>query len=188
MTIKIRTATIDDAGAIAAIYAPYVASSAVSFEDVPPPPHEIARRMNDTIDHFPWIVAESGGVIMGYAYANRFRDRNAYRFACETSIYVAGDLHGQGIGHSLYRVLLDTLTEQGFTQAVAWIAMPSQSSVELHESIGFKRTGFLGSIGFKHGEWRDIAIWQKTLIPVNGPPEEPQTFKDTGIVTLEEKA
>lgn len=187
MTITIRTATTEDAPMIAAIYAPYVLSSAVSFEDVPPPPSEIARRLSETIVYFPWLVAENDGTVMGYAYANRFRDRNAYRFACETSIYVAGDLHGRGIGHNLYRVLLDTLTEQGYTQAVAWIAMPSEASIELHISMGFQRAGFLRSIGFKHGQWRDIAVLQKTLIPVNGPPEEPRTFADTGIVTRDLK-
>ncbi len=187
MSFTIRTATLDDAPAIAAIYAPYVVSSAVSFEDVPPPASEIARRINDTIEFYPWLVAESEGVVIGYAYANRFRERTAYRFACETSIYVAGDLHGQGVGHTLYRALLDTLTEQGFTQAVAWIAMPSEPSIELHESMGFQRAGFLRTIGFKHGQWRDISIWQRALAPVNGPPEEPATFQDTGIASRDFK-
>lgn len=182
MSFGLRSATAEDAAAITAIYAPYVVSSAVSFEDVPPSPKDMARRIAGALPTHPWIVAEMDGVVMGFAYAARYRERRAYRFAVETTVYVSHDMRGQGIGRALYRALIATLEAQGFTQAIAAIALPNDQSVELHEAVGFQRAGHFREVGYKHDQWRDVGVWQRELSVPDDPPEEPRGFAETGLV------
>ncbi len=182
--IEIRPATTADAQAIAAIYAPYVESSAVSFEEEVPSAEQIAERMALKDGLYPWLIATSseGSGVMGFACASRFRERPAYRFAVETSIYVAGDLQRNGVGRMLYDALIDTLEFQGFTQAIAAIALPNDASIKLHEAMGFFRAGIYREIGFKHGQWRDVGLWQRELATPENPPPEPKSFRQVGVV------
>lgn len=182
--IEIRAATAADAGAIASIYAPYVVTSAVSFEDEAPSPETIAERMRLKEGLYPWLVAVSTdeGTILGFTYASRFRERPAYRFAVETSVYVAGELQRNGVGRMLYDALMDTLEAQGFTQALAAIALPNDASIKLHEALGFFRAGVYREIGYKHGQWRDVGLWQRPLAEPVVPPMEPKSFQQTGVV------
>jgi len=184
--IEIRAATADDADAIADIYAPYVSTSAISFEDQPPSADMIRQRMA-TRDHlYPWLLAVStdNGEPLGYAYATYFRERPAFRWTVETAVYVSGDLRSQGIGRLLYDALIDTLCAQGFTQAIAVISIPNDASIRLHEAMGFFRSGVYREIGFKQGHWRDIGLWQRELATAQTPPPEPRAFSETGIVRL----
>lgn len=185
--IQIRPATIADAEAIAAIYAPYVVSSAVSFEDRAPSAADIAERMQERAGLYPWLVGVSTDedTVLGYAYAARFRERPAYRFAVETSIYIGGELQRNGIGRMLYGALLDTLESQGFTQAIASIALPNDASIKLHEAMGFFRAGIYREIGYKHGQWRDVGIWQRELATAENPPPEPKSFTEVGVVRFD---
>ncbi|MBJ6120285.1 GNAT family N-acetyltransferase [Sphingomonas mollis] len=183
--IAIRAATPDDAAAIAAIYAPHVLIGAASFEEQAPDTRTIARRMAASEGLYPWIVATQGearGGVLAYAYATAFHSRAAYRWSVETTIYVADAAQQRGAGRLLYEALVDTLTAQGFTQAIARIALPNDASIALHEGVGFRRAGVQREIGFKHGRWIDVGLWQRELAQPATPPAEPRPFTDTGVV------
>lgn len=185
--ITIRAATPADAAAIAAIYAPYVLSGTVSFETDAPDARQMRARMAASDGFYPWMVATSGddgdgSGVLGYAYAGRFRDRPAYRYVVETSIYVAGATQGRGVGRLLYEALVDTLRAQGFTQAIGVIALPNDASITLHEQVGFRRAGVYREIGFKQGQWIDVGFWQCELNDSAIPPVEPRPFAAVGVV------
>jgi L-amino acid N-acyltransferase YncA len=184
--IAIRAARPDDdAAAIAAIYAPYVLGGTVSFETEAPDAATIRARMTASNGLYPWLVATNGEDdrgVLAYAYAASFRDRPAYRYAVETSVYVAGPMVGQGLGRLLYEALIDTLRAQGFTQAVGVIALPNDGSIRTHESVGFRRAGIYREIGFKQGQWIDVGLWQCALNDGQVPPVEPRRFADVGVV------
>ncbi len=176
--MRIRLATADDAAAIAAIYAPYVTGSAVSFETEPPDAAEIERRMAADGDLHPWLVAcdAQTGALAGYAYATAFRARPAYRFSVETTVYVARDAQGHGVGSLLYGALLPLLEAQGYAQAIAAITLPNPASVRLHDRFGFRQAGTYVRVGFKQGGWHSVGLWQRALAPLSTPPEEPKPF------------
>jgi phosphinothricin acetyltransferase len=159
----IRTARPEDSGAIAAIYAPFVRDSHVSFETEPPTAAEIAARIRTTLTYAPWLVHEAGGEVDGYAYGSRFRDRPAYSWSAEASVYVREDRRGRGIGRALLAALLEALAERGFRNAFAIIALPNEPSIALFESLGFAPAGTWRAAGWKLGAWWDVGVWQKTL-------------------------
>lgn len=172
--LTLRAATPADAAALAAIYAPYVTGSAITFELEAPDAAEMRARMEAVAGRYPWIVAEAGdGRLAGYAYACPFRARAAYRFAVETTLYLAPEATGRGLGTALYRPLLETLEAQGFTQAIAAIALPNEASVRLHERLGFAHAGTYAQVGYKLGRWLDVGLWQRALAPVGEAPREP---------------
>ncbi|MET4896257.1 GNAT family N-acetyltransferase [Sphingomonadaceae bacterium jetA1] len=186
--IAIRAARPDDAAAIAAIYAPHVLAGVVSFETQAPDAETMRARMAGADGLYPWIVAtfrdEDGredGVI-GYAYAARFREREAYRWVVETTIYVADVSQRSGVGRLLYEALVDTLTAQGFTQAMGVIALPNDGSIKLHEAVGFRRAGVFREVGHKHGRWIDVGYWQRELADPTPNPAEPRRFTEVGVV------
>ena len=158
-----------DALACAAIYAPHVADSPTSFEEDPPDAAELAERIARTTATHPWLVAELGGEVAGFAYACPHRSRPAYRWAVDVSVYVASEQRGQGVGRALYAELLERLRGQGFQVACAGITLPNEASVALHEGLGFVPVGVYRRIGWKAGAWRDVGWWQLELEP---PGEE----------------
>jgi phosphinothricin acetyltransferase len=172
----IRVAGEGDATAIAAIYAPYVQKTAISFEIEPPAAETMAQRIATTLETHPWLVADCGGEVIGYAYAGKHRERAAYRWTVDTTVYVETAAHRRGIGHALYRVLLDMLRQQGFRSVFAEIVLPNPGSVRLHESAGFKPIGIHKDIGFKLGIWHDIGYWRMGLADSNALPSEPVPF------------
>lgn len=162
-----------DGEACAAIYAPFVRGSAVSFEETPPSGEEMAQLIGRTASHYPWLVAERAGELAGYAYASAHRSRAAYRWAADVTVYIGEAHRGQGLGSELYRVLLRLLAEQGVHVACAGITLPNPASVALHESLGFELVGVHRRIGWKTGAWRDVSWWQLELMtPGDGPPAE----------------
>jgi phosphinothricin acetyltransferase len=152
-----------DAGACAAIYAPFVEGSAVSFEEVAPDAGEMAARIAASQATHPWLVAVSGGEVAGYAYACPHRARPAYRWSADVSVYVAESCRRAGVGRALYAELLERLRGQGFQVACAGITLPNEASVRLHESFGFEPVGVYRGIGWKAGAWRDVGWWQLRL-------------------------
>lgn len=173
--MRVGRATADDAAAIAAIYAPYVTASIVSFETEAPDEAAMRGRIESGGDLYPWLVAREGDAPpSGYAYACAFRPRPAYRFTVETSVYVAHSAHRRGIGTLLYRALLPLLEAQGFAQAIAAITLPNEASVRLHEALGFRQAGTYEKVGFKFREWRSVGLWQRQLAPLSTRPEEPR--------------
>jgi L-amino acid N-acyltransferase YncA len=172
--MKLRAATPDDAAAIAEIYAPFVTGSCVSFETDPPAAEAMRARIEAGDGLYPWLVgvAEDGS-LLGYAYAARFRERPAYRFSVETSVYLRAGASGRGLGRRLYEPLLAILEERGFTQAIAAVTLPNAASVRLHERLGFERAGTYRKVGWKFGAWHDVGLWQRALASAGTPPTEP---------------
>jgi L-amino acid N-acyltransferase YncA len=163
-----------DAAACAEIYAPFVTGSAVSFEDEPPDEAELARRIAQISQTHPWLLAEVDGVVAGYAYGSRHRDRAAYRWAADVAVYVAADRRRRGVGRALYGALMPLLARQRLHVACAGIALPNDASVALHEACGFRPVGVYRRIGWKAGAWYDVGWWQAELAPpTSGRPPEP---------------
>lgn len=173
--LRIRDADPErDAAACAAIYAPSVQDSVISFELWPPGPEEIAARMRDYQRTHPWLVAERGGEVVGYAYACELNPRPAYRWSAAVSVYVAAGERGLGRGRALYEELFARLRRQGFRMACAGITLPNAASVALHERLGFAPVGVYREIGWKQGGWHDVGWWQLELAPAPaGAPTEP---------------
>lgn len=172
--LEIRDAdSTRDAAACAAIYAPHVEGSAVSFEEQAPDAEEMRRRIEHYGTGHAWLVAERGGQVVGYAYATAFNERPAYRWSAGVSVYVADGERGRGVGRALYEALFERLRERGFRKACAGITLPNEASVALHESLGFQQVGTNPEIGWKNGAWRDVGWWQLELAPAgDGPPPE----------------
>jgi phosphinothricin acetyltransferase len=164
-----------DAAACAAIYAPYVENGPISFEEHPPGAEEMGTRIEETTATHPWLVAESGGKVVGYAYACRHRERAAYRWSTDVSVYVDGAHHREGHGRRLYEALLEELRERGFWTVCAGVTLPNEASVALHEDLGFEPVGVYRRIGWKQGAWHDVGWWQLDLSPgAEDPPPEPR--------------
>ncbi len=176
----VRIATEMDAEAIAAIYAPYVRETAISFEEVPPSPGEIATRVRSVLETYPYLVFEDGGRILGYANGSVHRSKPAYRWSVETTVYTARDAQRGGIGRALYRELLDLLRQQGYHAAFAGIALPNDKSVGFHEAMGFRYIGTFPEIGFKHGNFHDLGWWHRRL--TDGKPDrDPIPFRSLAL-------
>ena len=163
--IILRPGRSSDCPQIAAIYRVYVESTPISFEIEAPSADEMARRMQALSPLYPHLVAERGDDILGYAYAGAFRTRAAYQWSAETTVYLAQAAHRQGLGHRLYRHLLDILKLQGFHGAFAGITLPNDASAGMHESLGFRQVGQYPRAGYKLGHWYDVGTWYLELNP-----------------------
>ena len=166
----IRVATGSDAAAFHDIYAPHVLTGAATFETALPGVHAMRERVLARLDQYPWLVWEEAGEVLAYAYASRFRERAAYDWIAETSIYVRPDAQRRGIARRLYGALLETMHLQGLHQAMGVITLPGASSVAMHEALGFAPAGVWRQAGYKLGRWWDVGVWQKPLQP---PPAIP---------------
>ncbi|HBO98670.1 MAG TPA: GNAT family N-acetyltransferase [Verrucomicrobia bacterium] len=180
--MTIRAAVSADAPAIAAIYAPYVENTAISFEYEAPNAAEIARRLAETVRNYPYLVAEESGRVAGYAYAGPFKAREAYDRCVETSIYVAQDCRGRGIGRALLTELERQLAARGILNANACIAWPAQpspyldtASADFHARMGYYRCAHFHRCGFKFGRWFDM-IWMEKFLDACCP-SRPGTSK-----------
>jgi L-amino acid N-acyltransferase YncA len=175
--MNIRTATPDDAAAIAAIYEPVIRLTAISFETEAPDAAEMRARIEKTLASLPWLVAQdAAGDVCGYAYASKHRERAAYQWSVDTTVYVREDRRGQGVGRALYGRLLPLLADLGYCQAFAGIALPNAGSIGLHEALGFEAIGIYRNVGFKHGAWRDVGWWQRSLA-LPAAPIAPAAFR-----------
>jgi phosphinothricin acetyltransferase len=173
----IRIASEDDAGDIAAIYAPFCRETPVSFETEAPTVDEMRRRIAKTAKALPWLVCDEDGRVIGYAYAGQHRERAAYRWSVDVSVYVAEGHRRRGLGRALYTSLLAILRLQGFHNALAGATLPNPGSVALHEGMGFEPVGTYRSIGFKCGAWHDVKWWQFRLQGPEPSPAEPLDLK-----------
>jgi L-amino acid N-acyltransferase YncA len=159
----IRPATPADAAAVCRIYNPYVAGTIVTFETAPVDAGTMAARIRKVTAGHPWLAWEEDGELLGYAYGSRWKEREAYRFAVETTVYVAAQAVGRGIGAALYQALLPDLRDRGFHTALAGIALPNPASVALHEKLGFRRVAVLPQVGWKLERWVDVGYWALVL-------------------------
>jgi len=173
----VRDATDRDAAACAAIYAPYVTDTAITFEYEPPTAADMAARIASAQRTHAWLVLADGDRVVGYAYAGPHKERAAYRWACEVSVYLERGRRRSGGGRALYEVLLARLADRGFRTAVAGMTLPNAASVGLHRALGFEPIGTYRRIGWKHGAWHDVAWAQRALDPAGGPGEPPAELR-----------
>ncbi|MBI4979398.1 MAG: N-acetyltransferase family protein [Spirochaetes bacterium] len=152
-----------DAGPIAAIYNHYIKNTAITFEETPVTSAQICSRITDVSADYPWFVCETDGVIAGYAYASKWKQRSAYRFTAETTVYLDHTRTGRGIGIDLYTALIDELTRRGMHVLIGCIAVPNTASERLHEKLGFKKAAHYHSVGFKFNKWIDVVDWELAL-------------------------
>lgn len=170
----IRNAVERDAPACAAIYAPYVTDTAITFESEPPTPAQLAGRIATAARRHAWLVLEVDGQVVGYAYGGPYKARAAYRWSCEVSVYLEGGRRRTGGGRALYDALLDRLAERGYRTAVAGMTLPNDASVGLHRALGFEPVGTYRRIGWKLGRWHDVAWVQRAIAPADDSPAEPR--------------
>jgi L-amino acid N-acyltransferase YncA len=166
----IRDAVAADAAGCAAVYAPYVLGTAISFESEPPSAAEMARRIAEAQRAHAWLVLEQDGDVVGYAYGGAFMTRAAYRWAATVSVYLASGRHRTGGGRALYEALFDRLAGRGYRTSLAGIALPNDASIGLHRALGFEEVGTYQRVGWKLGRWHDVAWYQRALGEDDGPP------------------
>jgi L-amino acid N-acyltransferase YncA len=177
----LRFVSLRDADEIAAIYAPVVESTSISFEHVAPDADEMRLRIANQPANKPWIVAERDGAVAGYAYAGTFRERWAYRFGAEVTVYVAEHARKCGVGRALYDALMQLLTQQGYRRAFAGITLPNDASVALHRAAGFTAAGVVHAAGFKFDRWHDVAFYECSLAPLDAPAHDPRRIDELDV-------
>ena len=171
--LVVRDAEPRDAAACSAVYAPYVTGTTVTFETVPPDEAAFAARITAAQRRHAWLVADLDGEVAGYAYASAFRERPAYDWTCETTVYLRQGLTRTGAGRALMTALLARLDAAGYRRAIAVVALPNAASTGLHETLGFRPAARLERVGWKRGRWLDVAWFQLDLGPPDDPPAGP---------------
>lgn len=166
----LRPAVIEDAPALAALYGHHVIHGTGTFEEAPPSPGDMAARIRAVLERgFPWVVVEDDGRIVAYAYAGPYRERAAYRFTAEDSVYVAADAQGRGYGKAALAAVIDACRAMGLRRLIAVIGdSQNAASIALHRSLGFEPCGVLPSVGYKAGRWLDVPLMH---LPLNGGDE-----------------
>lgn len=170
MSISLRPARPEDAPELLKIYAPYVTDTTVTFEYEVPTVEEFAGRIRGIMTRHPYLVAQEDGEILGYAYAAPFRERVAYIWSCEVSVYVRRDRHRQGVGRTLYAELERILRAQNIASMDACISYPNKGSIKFHSDLDFERVARFSKCAFKHGRWVDVVWMQKILTDSPAPP------------------
>jgi phosphinothricin acetyltransferase len=159
--MMIRPALPGDAEDIARIYNHYILNTVISFEEQVVPPQAIQDRLQEVqAASLPWLVAESSGSVIGYAYASRWKERSAYRYSVESAIYLDPAARGVGHGTRLYTALLTDLRQRKVHTVIGGIALPNPASVRLHEKFGFQKVAHFKEVGYKFGQWVDVGYWQ----------------------------
>lgn len=171
-SLSVRTASVSDAPALLAIYAPYVEKTAITFEYAVPTLEDFSGRISRTLARYPYLVAQRDGVIIGYAYASAFKERAAYDWAVETSIYVSEEARGTGAGTVLYHALEQALSMQNVINVNACISYPNPGSISFHEKLGYKTVGHFSQCGYKLGTWWDM-IWMEKMLGEHPAPPSP---------------
>ncbi|MHA8110448.1 GNAT family N-acetyltransferase [Lactobacillaceae bacterium Melli_B4] len=169
--MKIRPATAGDAQQLLAIYAPYITKTTISFEYQVPSLSEFKSRIEATLVDYPYLVAEAdGGQILGYVYAHRYKSRAAYDWTVETSIYLAGQSRGMGIGKQLYQALEAALRKQNVTTLLACVTGENMGSVRFHEHLGYQLVGNFQQVGYKNGQSYNTFWLEKIIGAPTGRP------------------
>lgn len=168
--MNIRIAVPEDAPELVSIYAPYVESTPITFEYTVPAVEEFENRIRCTLEKYPYLIAEAGGVILGYTYASAFKTRAAYSWSAETSVYVRKGQGRQGVGKALYTALEELLRRQHVCNLCACITYPNPPSISFHESFGYKTVAQFHASGFKLDAWHDMIWMEKALCPHTLPP------------------
>lgn len=181
---RLRFAAGSDAEGILTIYGPIVRTSPASFQLEPPSIEAMTAKIEATMRMHPWLVYEEEGRILGYAYAMRHRERVAYQWAAETSVYVHPEAQRRGVGRALYTALLRVLAQQNYCRAFAGITLPNKGSVGLHERMGFTHLGTFENTGYKFGQWHDVGWWAIDIVPLPQMPTAPLPLANVRAQTL----
>lgn len=159
----IRNVTQNDVPALCKIYNHYVTETVITFEEVPITHEEMSRRVDSVTSRFPWLVFEQQGEVVGFAYAAQWKERSAFRYSAESSVYVSHEAVGQGIGTPLYEALISKLRASEVHSVIGGIALPNPHSVKLHEKLGFEKIGHFHEVGRKFDQWVDVGYWELML-------------------------
>lgn len=183
---EVRLAKREDAKQIVDIYSPSVLNVATSFETVVPPIEEMERRIENCLQKYPWISCLVDGKIAGYVYASKHREREAYQWSCESSVYIQRDFKGKGIGKALYQLLFEILKRQGFRNVYAGITLPNEASIILHEKSGFRHFANYENIGYKFGNWHTVGWWKLRVNDYDPDPPPPLKLAelDSKMITI----
>jgi phosphinothricin acetyltransferase len=169
--VTVRIARPGDMPAVCDIVNDSIVHHTASFRTVPQAESEWLHDLAEYGERYPWLVAEQDGTVVGIAYAKPWNPRGAYAWTAEATVYVADGHHGKGIGSLLYASLINRLDAQGFRSVMAQVTQPNPGSEALHAAFGFQRVGTIRDAGYKHGEWRDVCVWQRELARLTDPPE-----------------
>jgi L-amino acid N-acyltransferase YncA len=173
----LRLATHTDAKGILEVYAPFITGTSLTFETEVPTREAFAERIRSYGRHWPWLVCEMEGNIIGYAYGARYRERKGYQWCVESSVYIKEDHQKSGIGTALYTALFDLLKQQGYRNVYAVINLPNDSSVSFHEKMGFEHFATYFKVGYKLGKWKDVGWWQLVINQYTQDPVAPLEFE-----------
>jgi phosphinothricin acetyltransferase len=174
----IRTAKASDAASVLKIYAPYIENTSYTFETEVPTIDSFKERINTYLQSWPWLVCEIDGVIAGYAYGSKHRERVAYQWSVESSVYVHDDFQRAGVARALYTALIEILKLQGFRNLYAVINLPNDKSVSFHEKLGFEYFATYQNVGYKLGKWKNVGWWQLQLNEYSMEPLPPVKFSE----------
>ena len=178
--VIVRVAKKEDAKAILEIYKPYILQTAFSFETEVPSVDEFSARIEKYLQKYPWLVAEIKGQITGYVYGSIHREREAYQWTCECSVYIHDDFKGKGIGSELYAALFSIMKTQGYRNVYAGITMPNEASEKMHQRSGFEKFAEYKNVGCKFGRWHNVGWWRLQINEHHVNPEPPLPFNKMG--------
>jgi L-amino acid N-acyltransferase YncA len=178
LMLILRLATEDDAAQVRAIYAPIVERTATSFEYDLPTIDEMRQRIAKVLPLFPWLVCERDGEVLGYAYAGRHKERAAYQWSADVSVYIHPSVHRKGVGRALYTSLFHLLDLQGLVNLYGGVTLPNPGSVGLHEAMGMRPFCVYKAIGYKFGAWHDVGWWHLALRERAPDPQPPLLLAD----------
>jgi phosphinothricin acetyltransferase len=182
--VKIRLIRPEDHAGVLAIYAPFVSGSAITFEYEVPSAEDFSGRIRKVTAFYPWLVAEANGTIAGYAYASPHRERAAYQWSVESSVYIDGRFQRRGTATALYQTLFRLLRLQGFVNVFAGLTLPNDKSHHFHAAIGFEPVGVYSQTGYKLGRWHDV-LWMSLALQPHGvdpAPPRPWTAIDDPLI------
>jgi L-amino acid N-acyltransferase YncA len=174
----IRLATTADANSILDIYAHYIKETSFTFETEVPSIDEFAKRIQSYLQNWPWLVCEMNGIVTGYAYGSKYRERTGYQWCAECSVYVHDDFHRSGVARALYTALIEILKLQGFRNLYAVINTPNDRSVAFHEQMGFEYFATYERVGYKLGKWKNVGWWQLQLNDYTIEPTAPIKYSE----------
>ncbi|MFN8291093.1 MAG: N-acetyltransferase family protein [Chitinophagaceae bacterium] len=174
--VIIRTAIPSDAAELLSIYRPYIENTSITFETETPSLDSFAQRIENYLRFFPWLVCEVNGRVAGYAYAARHRERTAYQWSVESSVYVHEDYLRAGVAAALYTALFEIMKRQGIRNVYAVINLPNDRSVAFHEKLGFRYFATYEQVGYKLGKWKNVGWWRLVINDFTAEPDAPINF------------
>lgn len=182
---NVRLATTNDAQEILEIYSHSILDTAISFETEVPSVEEMQKRIGSCLEIFPWIVCAVNGKVAGYVYASKHRERKAYQWSCDCTVYIHEDFKGKGIGKALYELLFRLLKLQGFRNVYAGITLPNEASVRIHEKCGFEKFAEYENVGYKFDNWHTVGWWKLQINNYDLNPPPPLKLSELGSETLQ---